>query len=205
MRRTALLISAIAVACTLAATARADGDPASDYLLGSQVFLPFDAKLPQDRQREFTSLVAATNKAGYTIRIAIIASAYDMGAVTSLWRKPQTYARFLALEIGFVYRQRLLIVMPNGFGFHWPKHPSTREYALLSKIPIGRGNVALLDAAQAAVQKLAAANGVQVTATEAKGHSKSRDRVKIIAGSVALIALAVLVRLALRRRRPKVA
>jgi hypothetical protein len=204
MRRTALLLAALGAACTLATTARADGDPASDYLLGSQVFLPFDAKLPQDRQREFTSLVAATNKAGYTIRVAIISSAYDMGAVTSLWRKPRTYARFLALEIGFVYRQRLLIVMPNGFGFNWPKHPSTREYALLSKIPIGHGNVALLDAAQAAVQQLGAANGVQVTATGTKGHSKSRDRVKIILASVALIAIAVLIRLALRGRRPKV-
>jgi hypothetical protein len=203
MRRAALLLAALGAACMLAAGARADGDPASDYLLGSQVFLPFDAKFPQNRQREFTSLVAATNKAGYTIRVAIISSAYDMGAVTSLWRKPQTYARFLALEIGFVYRQRLLIVMPNGFGFHWPKHPSTREYALLAKIPIGRGNLALLDAAQAAIVQLGAANGVHVTATEAKGHSKSRDRIKIIVGSVVLIVLAVLVRLALRRRRPK--
>jgi len=200
MRRAALLLGALAAACTLAAGARADGDPASDYLLGSQVFLPFDAKLPQARQEEFVSLVAAANKGGYKIRVAVIASNYDMGSVTALWLKPRTYARFLALEIGFVYRQRLLIVMPNGFGFNRPKHPPDREYALLSTIPIGKGSLGLLDAAQAAVQKLAAANGVHVKPTSATSHDSGHDRIVIILASVALIAIAVLVRLGLRRR-----
>ena len=45
MRRALLVLAALA-ACALAGTARADGDPASDYLLGHQVFFPYDLKLP---------------------------------------------------------------------------------------------------------------------------------------------------------------
>ncbi len=40
----AFVLALLVVACVCAGTARADGDPASDYLIGQQVFLPFDAK-----------------------------------------------------------------------------------------------------------------------------------------------------------------
>jgi hypothetical protein len=200
MKRAALLLAALAGACLVAGNARADGDPASDYLIGSQVFLPFDAKLPPAKQRELTSIVAAANKAGYKIRVALIATPYDLGAVTSLWGKPRTYARFLGVEIGFIYKGRLLIVMPHGFGYNWPKHPSDREYAVLAKVPVGKGATGMLESAGTAVQKLAAANGVHVKATATGSHSRSRDRVKIIVASVVLIAGALLVRFALRRR-----
>ena len=98
-----------------------------------KVFLPFDAKLPAKQQAQFTALVAAANRSGFTIRVALISSSYDLGAITSLWRQPRTYARFLAEELSYLYKGRLLIVMPNGFGFHWLKHPSTAEYALLDE------------------------------------------------------------------------
>ncbi len=124
-------------ACALAGTARADGDPASDYLLGTQVFFSIDVKLPKAKQQELVSIVRDANKSGYAIRVALIASPYDLGAVTSLWRKPRQYAKFLGAELQFIYKRRLLIVMPNGFGFNWPKHPSSKEYAVLSKVPIG--------------------------------------------------------------------
>jgi hypothetical protein len=200
MRR-AVVLAVVVAACALAGTARADGDPASDYLLGSQVFLPFDAKLPQAKQQELISLVAATNKAGYKIRVALIGSTYDLGAVTPLWLKPRQYARFLGVEIGFVYRQRLLIVMPNGFGFNWPKHSSTKEDALLAKIPVGKGGLGLLAAAEEGVRKLAAANGVKAEPAAAPSHSSSHDRAVIILASIGLIAIAVLIRLGLRRKR----
>ena len=48
MKRTLLIV--MAAACVLAGTAHADGDPASDYLLGTQVFLPYDIKLPAAKQ-----------------------------------------------------------------------------------------------------------------------------------------------------------
>jgi hypothetical protein len=200
MRR-AVVLAVVVAACALAGTARADGDPASDYLLGSQVFLPFDAKLPQAKQQELISLVAATNKAGYKIRVALIGSTYDLGAVTPLWLKPRQYARFLGVEIGFVYRQRLLIVMPNGFGFNWPKHSSTKEDALLAKIPVGKGGLGLLAAAEEGVRKLAAANGVKAEPAAAPSHASNHDRAVIILASIGLIAIAVLIRVGLRRKR----
>ena len=35
----------------VAPAARADGDPASDYLITRQMFLPFNAKIPESRSR----------------------------------------------------------------------------------------------------------------------------------------------------------
>ena len=199
MRRAFLLV--LLVACALAGTARADGDPASDYLYGLKLFLPYDVKIPKERQQELTSFVEATNRAGYEIRVAIIGSSYDLGSVTSLWRQPRTYARFLGAELQFVYAKRLLIVMPNGFGMYWKGHSVKREYAVLSKIPIGKGGSGLVDAAQNAVSKLAAASGVKVSkvaprsAPRKSGHGRSL----IILAAIAALALAVLARLALRR------
>jgi hypothetical protein len=200
MTKLALLLAALVAACTLAGTARADGDPASDYLLGTQVFLPIDAKIPVDKQKEITDVLAAANRAGYKIRVAVIWSAYDLGAITSLWRKPRTYARFLGTELQFVYAHRLLIVMPNGFGFYWFKHPSAREYAVIDKIPIENTPVGLVDAAEKAVVALAQASNVKIGTDVAAGPSNNHKRVIIILAAIALVALAVLLRLALRKR-----
>lgn len=200
MRR-ALVVAALIVACTLAGSARADGDPASDYLLATKVFLPFDMKVSKEKQRELIAFVEATNRAGYAIRVAVIGSSYDMGSVVSLWRKPRTYARFLAAELQFIYAKRLLIVMPNGFGVSWRGHPVDREYAVLSKIPIGQSPAGLVDAAQAAVSKLAAAAGVEVAAPATGPGGTGHRRALIVAAAIAALVLAVLVRLALRRRQ----
>jgi hypothetical protein len=203
MRR-ALVVPLLLVACVLAGTARADGDPASDYLYGLKVFLPFDVKVPKERQRQFASFVETTNRSGYAIRVAVIGSSYDLGSVTSLWRQPRTYARFLGAELQFVYAKRLLIVMPNGFGMYWKGHSVDREYAVLSKIPIEKGAAGLVDAAQTAVSRLAAASGVKVKKTapasvpdSGGGHS----RAVIILAAVGAVTVAVLARLALRRPR----
>ena len=203
MKRAFLVLTVLA-ACAVAGTARADGDPASDYLLATQVFLPFDMKVPAAKQQELISIVSDSNKSGYHIRVALIGSAYDLGAVTSLWRTPRPYARFLAAEIQFIYKGRLLIVMPNGFGFNWQKHSSSKEYAVLSTIPIGAGAAGMLDAAVTAVQKLAAASHVAVVRTPGTTSRKSgsHDRVLIVITALAGLVLAALLRLALRRKRP---
>jgi hypothetical protein len=203
-RRALALLAAAIAAAILVSTARADGDPASDYLLKQQVFFPFDAKLPGKRQAQFTALVAAANRAGFKIRIALIASSYDLGSVTALNGKPRTYARFLGAELAFVYKQRLLVVMPKGFGFNWPKHSAVPAYAVLAKIPIKPGDTGLLDAAQKAVQRLAAVEGVKVAqpaSVAPSTHSRSHARLIIIAAALAAVLLAAATRLALRRRR----
>jgi len=198
-----VLVVAALVACAVVPSARADGDPASDYLLTQQVFFPFDAKFPAEKQQQLAAVVTAANRAGYPIRVAVIWSSYDLGAITGLWRKPRTYARFLSAELEYVYKQRLLVVMPNGFGFNRPKHSAAAEYALLAKIPVRPGATGLLDAAGTAVERLAAASGVKVVPVPvaSPSHRNSRDRTIIILGALAAIAIATLLRLALRRPR----
>jgi len=197
-----LVALALLAACVAAPAARADGDPASDYLYAAKVFLPYDAKFPKTQASEFTSLVTAANKAGFRIRVAVIWSSYDMGSVTALWRKPQTYAKFLGLELSFLYKQRLLIVMPNGFGFNWPKHSASAEYATLSKIRIAPGAAGLLAAAKDGVTALAAADGLKLTPASASAKpSANHDREIILAAVLGALALGVLARYLVRRRR----
>jgi len=202
MRRVALLAAVLAAAAA-PQLARADGDPASDYLLGSKVFLPFDAKFPPKQAARLTALIGAANRAGFPIRVAVIWSDYDMGSVTSLWRKPRTYAKFLGLELSFVYKQRLLVVMPNGLGFNWPKHDPAAEYRLIAKIPTGPRPAELLTAASTAVSRLAAAGGVKVTAPEhvkTPAQHSTNDRLVIIAAVLGALALAAAARFLLSRR-----
>jgi len=155
--RALVCIAVCCIAAVAAQSARADGDPASDYLLVQRVFVPYEGAGASAQQRALTKAVAAANKAGFTIRVAVVFSSYDLGSVTSLWRKPQTYAKFLGVELSFVYKQRLLVVMPNGFGFNWPKHSPKAAYALLARIPVKRGAAGLLESATGAVQALARA------------------------------------------------
>jgi hypothetical protein len=165
------------------------------------VFIPFDIKAPTAAQSDLHRTIAGANRAGFAVRVAIIGSAYDLGAVPSLWRKPETYARFLGQELLFVYKQRLLIVMPNGFGFFWSGHDVSKEYATLAKIKIATGGTGLLTAAHDAVVELAAASGLHVAPAQPPRSTASRDRLIIILGSVAIAAAGLLVRAFLRRRR----
>ena len=99
---------------------------------------------------------------GFSIRVAIIGGTQDLGAVTELWRQPRTYARFLGYELSLAYKQRLLVVMPDGFGFNWPGHLSAPEYRTLAGVSIGSGATGLFNAAEAAVGKLARVGGVKL-------------------------------------------
>jgi hypothetical protein len=199
VRRLAVLV--VLAALLAAPAARADGDPASDYLIGQKVFFPYDLKVAPTAQQQITALVDEANRAGYRIRVAMIWSSYDLGSVTSLWRRPKTYARFLGAELRYVYRDRLLIVMPNGFGFNRSGHPATKEYATLSKIAVQPGPVGFVDATRTAVQRLAAASGVKLTgAVVVKGSSQNRDRLIIVLGAIAVLLAAIALRLVLRRR-----
>ena len=127
--RVAVALGVAAAGVMVAASvARADGDPASDYLVARQVFVSSQRVVDSQAQRELLATVAAANRAGFPIRVAIISSDYDMGSITALWRRPALYARFLGLELASAYRGRLLVVMPNGFGFSWPGQPMRREH-----------------------------------------------------------------------------
>jgi cytochrome oxidase Cu insertion factor (SCO1/SenC/PrrC family)/thiol-disulfide isomerase/thioredoxin len=169
MRRRALAIVLLAflVAGSTAQLASADGDPGSDVLVYQPLFLEGDSGISVKQQVQLGDLLQAASRKGFPIRVAIVASRFDLGAVTELWRQPQTYARYLGLELALAYKGRLLVVMPNGFGFNWPGHSAAAAYRTLSRVTIGSGGAGLARAAQVAVQSLAAAAGVRVAAS---GH-----------------------------------
>jgi hypothetical protein len=102
--------------------ALADGDPASDVLASQSLFLPQDAGVTAPQQAQLGVLLACARRSGYGIRVALNASPADLGSVTALWGKPQSYARFLGQELSLVNHVALLVVMPNGFGLDGPKH-----------------------------------------------------------------------------------
>jgi hypothetical protein len=194
-------LSAILVllALLVPAAARADGDPASDYLLSQPLFTPYDVKLPPASVEQLTTILRDAKAKGYEVRVALIATRNDLGSVPSLFGKPQAYAQFLHQEIRFVYKGPLLIVMPNGYGYYeqgkhnslvsWPK-PSTQPDLARAAVPV--------------VQLLAKMHGVQVAIPPLRGtggHGTREDRILIAVGAVLLAALALGV-LALRRRRP---
>jgi hypothetical protein len=202
-----LLRVLVAAALTLGvspAPALADGDPASDYLLSQNVFLPFDAKVPGPVAQELSGLTVDAKSKGYPIRVALIAKRYDLGAVTALWLKPQPYAHFLAQELSFVYRGRLLIVMPNGFGIYHLGHPTTRERRALAGLAVSPGGEGMARSAIAAVKRLAAASGVKVVPREAppsrSGGTHDRFVILLVVAGVLLLLTIFVPR---RRRRPR--
>ena len=165
------------VACLLfAPLARADGDPASDYLLGTTAFVPPDAGVPAADAAQLRAVLAAAKTRGYEIRVALIATRYDMGSVASLFRRPLDYTRFLGQELFFVYKGRLLVVMPNGYGVSRGGKPLPAAQRLVDRLPPpGTNGHALATGATSAVRKLAAASGVHVpliqpAAKKSSGH-----------------------------------
>ena len=193
------LAAAVAVAAFVAVpVARADGDPASDYLLTRQTFLPFTAKIPESQVEALNGIVKDANEKGYKVRVAIISKPFDLGAVPSLFRKPKTYARFLGQELAFVYKNRLLIVMPNGYGVARGGKLLPAEQRVVDTLPPpGDGGPALAAAATRAVRRLAANSGV--TAEAPKSTDSTTDDRLIIAGAAAGLVLLILAGFGVRR------
>jgi hypothetical protein len=62
--------------------------------------------------------VAAAYAKHFRVKVAVIGSQIDLGAVPSLWGRPTQYAKFLGTELETFYVGPLLIVMPQGFGIY---------------------------------------------------------------------------------------
>ena len=186
-----VLAALVAAAALAVPAARADGDPASDYLLSQSTFIPFDAKVSKGQAEQLNSVVADAKQKGFTVRVALIATQFDLGAVPSLWRKPQTYARFLGQELFFVYKGRLLVVMPNGFGFSRGGKLVPSGQRLVDRLPKpGEGGDALAAAATRAVERLAAQAGVRVTISQpGSTDGGTSDRVILIAIAGGIVVL----------------
>jgi len=197
----------VAVGATVAlfalpAVARANGDPASDYLLVQKLFLPFNASVESNKVKQLNAVLDAAARDNFPIRVAVILSPPDLGTAFSLFRKPQRYAEFLGLELAFVYRGRLLVVMPNGYGYSVKGKPDPKTSTLLKPLPPpGRDATREVEGAEIAVRKLASAAGHRLVVEKVGGGSTTRDRITIAAAATAGIALFAAVVLYRRQRR----
>jgi hypothetical protein len=200
-RRAALFV--VVAVLSFPGAASANGDPASDYLLAQDFFLPFNAKIDSGALEQLQDVIKGADKAGFKIKVALIATPYDLGTAFSLYRKPQQYAEFLGLELSFVYRDRLLVVMPNGYGFAANGEPEARFSRVLKTLPEpGRDATKQASAATTAVRRLASAAGYTVVVPKGDG-SETRDRIIVAAAAVAVIALITAVLILARQRRPR--
>ena len=195
-----LLVAALAPALA-PAPALADADPASDVLLGTSVFYPYSPPVSGSLQKQLNAEAAAAARAHFPIKIAIIASPVDLGALPTMFAKPLQYATFLDQEISFNGKQSLLVVMANGYGSAGLPAPATAAVGSLPR-PSGHTGEALAQAALAAVPKLASAaghpiGGVSAASPGGSGGGSSTLLIVIVA-VVAVLAAALVI--GIRRR-----
>jgi LPXTG-motif cell wall-anchored protein len=201
-RLASLLATVILVGAVLPASVLADGDPASDVLLGQNVYYPYSPPVPQGVQAPLNAATADAKKAGFPLKVALIASPVDLGVIPELFGKPADYAKFLDKEISFQGPQPLLVVMAAGYGIQGVSAKAAAAVKNLA-LPKGKTSTALALAATTAVTKVAAADGHPLKGairvdTGASGSSSSTAPLLI-----GLIVAAVLVAgaLILLRRR----
>lgn len=197
MRCVAVIASLASIATlTWPATALSDGDPASDVLLAQSVFYPYSPSVSAGLQNTLNAEAAQASRAHFPIKVALIDTPVDLGAIPTLFAKPQQYADFLDEEISFSgSKQRLLVVMPNGYGVQGLGASATDTASTLVR-PTGRTSDDLARAAIAAVPKLAAAAGHPIPSSS--GRSDDGDGSDTTALSVgALVFVAVIASAAL--------
>jgi hypothetical protein len=201
-RRLASLLAALILVGALAPSlAFADGDPASDVLLGQNVYYPYSPAVPRAVQAPLNAATAAAKKAGLPIKVALIANAVDLGVIPELFGKPQDYAKFLDKEISFQAPQPLLVVMAAGYGTQGLSAKAAAAVNALPK-PKGKTSTDLAQAATTAVAKLAAADGHPIKGGPgaATGSSGGNSTTPLLIGLI-VAALFVAGALILLRRR----
>jgi MYXO-CTERM domain-containing protein len=200
-RIAAALAVLLTTVLTIAAPALADGDPASDVLLGQNVFFPYSPPTSAPLQRKLNAVTAAARRGGLQIKVALIGSPVDLGVVPDLFGKPQKYAEFLDQEISFRTKQPLVVVMATGYGSVGLSPAATNALTKVAK-PAGHSSDALANAAIGALAKVAAADGHPIQGISGIGGSSgSGTTTTIIVVLLAAAALATLGALVAVRRR----
>ncbi len=201
------IVAAMLLAATLfPVAALADGDPASDVLLGENVFYPFSPTVSNRLQAELNAETAAASRAHFPIKVALIASPADLGAIPSLFGKPQEYANFLDREISSSSNsQPLLVVMRSGYGAQGLDLAAAIAVARLAA-PAGARTDDLARAAVLAIPKLATAAGHPIGAVRAGSTPGGGPSRLLSLGLLAVAAVAASAAIIeVRRRRAGIA
>jgi hypothetical protein len=193
MRARPLAIGAViaVLSATTTGSARGDGDPASDFLLVQPDYLPSPAP-SRSLSSQLTALADAAASEGFPIRVAVIRSSADLGSIPELMGRPGLYARYLGQELRLAYQGRLLVVMPQGYGYSMAGHPLGGPVLAGLPRPAGDGANALTRAAIVAVRRIAAAGGHPLVAKDVRvtaAAPASGSGVWAAAGAIAMIAV----------------
>lgn len=188
VRVAGLLTAICALVLVSSQSALGDGDPASDVLVGTNIFYPY-APVQAAVERALNAATVAFARHGETIKVAIIASPDDLGAIPQAFDMPQAYAAFLDVELSYYDPHGpLLVVMPAGFG---AEHLSVRALAAIRSQPKpgSQSATALVTAALTAEESIARADGFSITSPAGAGSPGTGTRtllVVLLAGIAAI-------------------
>ena len=178
-----LLVLCLLAAAVLVPVARADGDPASDFFLLTQRGLTIPARSTRTRPQGRSRAARRDRRGGEQGGLQDPRNGRSHLALRPSLASPPSgrsrrpYARFLALELSFVYKGPLLVVSPKGYGFNggtayehetYVDEPDPKSLALVRTLPIGKGTSGLLATAAGG-----AAAGGQAR-REARGRRRRR-------------------------------
>lgn len=204
VKRSAALVVCLAALLVVPA-ALADGDPASDYLISAPVFVPIDKPVKKEQAAEFTALVLAAQKGGLQLKVAVIATKYDLGSIPILFGQPQRYSKFLGQELFYFAKHELLVVMPGGYGLYNHGHPvPAADAAAIAALPPANSTdgSTLVAAAMTAVRAIAQEHHVKLpAATPAKSKRTSSNRTRLELAGALWLVLAVIVGLGVLHRK----
>jgi len=180
----------------------ANGDPASDVLLGQDVFYPYQPRISSALEAALKTALRRASLTGLNLKVAIIESPEELGVVPKLFGHPQAYAQFLDREISFNRPQPLLVVMPAGFGV-----AAAGSQAALARVAVDTRQRAygLTRSAILAVVALARARGRPIATPAIPPYSTSgtgTPALLIFGVPAALLILAGLVATRRGRSRP---
>jgi hypothetical protein len=193
VKRASLLVAlALVVVALVPALTQADGDPASDVLLGANVFYPYDPPVSSSLQKKLNAETAAAARAHLHLKVALIAGPYDLGVVPQMFGRPQQYANFLDQELRLFLGPHppLLVVMPAGYGVQGLPRTAISTAVSLPK-PSGKQSNDLARAALAALPKLAAAAGHPIPGTVSSRPDSGSGGSTWILVVLALVAIAI--------------
>lgn len=201
-----LTLSATLAAAVLAiapAAGWADADPPSDVLLSQDVYLPYQPAVSKPLGAALRATVARAKQANYPLKVAIVASEADLGAIPNLFNRPAAYAPFLARELP-PSNAPTLVVMPAGLAAARTTQPAVVAIRSV-RVDKDKKSDGLVRAAIQAIPKMATASGHPIPQTKlpregaAKSGGGGTSPLIVFGAPVVLVALAALL-VGLRRR-----
>lgn len=198
LRTIAVLLAVLALGAPSATLA--DADPASDVLLGSPAFFPYQPPVSSGLQNQLIQELGRLKQKGFNLKVAIIQSPIDLGAIPNMFGHPQAYAEFLGREISFNQPQPLLVVMPDGFGLFHAGSPEALSGLTINRAARSNG---LTQSAIVAVQRISEHAGKAVGAGKpsASGSGSGTSPLITFAAPALLVILGALAATRLHRRR----